>query len=80
LLGCKLTLADIDTVITISSDTLDGLLVPVRGEIRGNVGRSYCHIRSSEAAVVVIESPAERLLLVDWRRREVRHVQGAFLM
>ncbi|MFO1085280.1 MAG: hypothetical protein U1E21_11990 [Reyranellaceae bacterium] len=73
---CRLTLADIDTVVTVASDTLDGLLVPVRGEIAGNLGRSYCHITSSAghalgAAVVMIESgQAERVLLVGWGAME----------
>ena len=44
LLGCELKLADIDTV---ASDTLDGLLVPVRGGIPGNLGRSATSRRAS---------------------------------
>lgn len=76
LADCRLELADIDTVVTVASDTLDGLLVPVRGEIAGNLGRSYCHITSSAghalgAAVVMIESgQAERVLLVGWGAAE----------
>jgi hypothetical protein len=75
LLGCELKLTDVDTV---ASDTLDGLLVPVRGDIPGNLGRSYCYIVSSGAAVVMVESRAERILLVDWgETEEVRLVRSA---
>ncbi|MGQ7793599.1 hypothetical protein ACUN0C_14410 [Faunimonas sp. B44] len=62
----------IDSVVTVASDTLDGLSVPGRGEIAGNYGRSYLNLPSSAghglgAAVVQIESgSAENLLLVGW--------------
>ena len=80
-MGCELKLADVDTVITVASDTLDGLLVPVRGEISGNPGRSCCHITSSGAAVEMIESQAERVLLIDWRSIEkFGRFKGVFLM
>jgi hypothetical protein len=68
--GCELELADMDTVITVASDTLDDLLVPIRGESPGTLVRSYCLITSSGAAVVMIEFQAERVLLVDWRATE----------
>jgi hypothetical protein len=67
-----LAIEDIDSVVTVASDTLDGLSVPGRGEIAGNYGRSYLNLPSSAghglgAAVTQIESgAAENLLLVGW--------------
>jgi acetyl-CoA acetyltransferase len=74
--GCRLQLDDIDTVVTVASDILDGVLVPVRAEIAGNLGRAYSHITSSAghalgAAAAMIESgQAERVLLVGWGAAE----------
>lgn len=70
--SCGLELSDIDAVVTVASDTLDGLLVPLRGEIAGNLGRNYSHITSGAghgfgAAVSMIEAGySERTLLVGW--------------
>lgn len=74
--GCHLQLDDIDTVVTVASDILDGVLVPVRAEIAGNLGRSYSHVTSSAghalgAAAAMIEAgQAERVLLVGWGAAE----------
>ena len=67
-----LSIGDIDTVVTVGSDTLDGLSVPSRSEVAGNYGRSYLNLPSSAghglgAAVAEIESgAAEHVLLVGW--------------
>jgi hypothetical protein len=69
LLGCEPKLAD--TVVTFARNTLDGLLMPVRGEIPANLGRSYCNITWRGAAIVMIEFQAERVLLVDGATQKV---------
>lgn len=72
LASCGLELSDIDAVVTVASDTIDGLLVPLRGEIAGNLGRTYSHVTSSAghgfgAAVSMLEAGyCERTLLVGW--------------
>lgn len=68
----KLSIEDIDTFVTVASDTLDGLMVPGRSEIAGAYGRKYLNIPSSAghglaAAVTQIESgEAGNLVLVGW--------------
>lgn len=70
--SCGLELSHIDAVVTVASDTIDGVLVPLRGEIAGNLGRTYSHVTSSAghgfgAAVSMIEAGySERTLLVGW--------------
>lgn len=67
-----LDLADIDTVVTCASDTLDGMMVPVKAEFAGSYGRSLLNVPSSAghavaAAASLIETgQAENLLMVGW--------------
>jgi len=67
-----LDLADIDTVVTCASDTLDGMMVPVKAEFAGSHGRSILNVPSSAghalaAAASLIETgQAKNLLLVGW--------------
>ena len=66
------SLADVDTVMTSASDTLDGIMVATRSEMAGSAGKSYLHVPSSaghalSAAATLIEAgQAETLLLVGW--------------
>ncbi len=66
------SLDGIDTVMTVASDTLDGIMVATRSEIAGSVGHAYLHVPSSAghaltAAATMIEAGAARhLLLVGW--------------
>ncbi len=68
----KLSIGDIDTFVTVGSDTLDGLMVPGRAEIAGAYGRNYLNVPSSAghglaAAMMQIESgEARNLVLVGW--------------
>jgi hypothetical protein len=68
----KLSIEDIDTFITVGSDTLDGLMVAGRPEIAGAYSRKYLNVPSSAghglaAAVTQIESGESRnLVLVGW--------------
>lgn len=66
------SLADIEMVITVASDALDGMMVPVRAELAGALGKSYLNVPSSaghalSAAVAAIESgDAGSVLVVGW--------------
>lgn len=68
----KLSIGDIDTFVTVGSDTIDGLTVPGRSEIAGAYGRKYLNVPSSAghglaAAMMQIESgEARNLVLVGW--------------
>lgn len=68
----KLSIEDIDSFVTVGSDTLDGLMVAGRAEIAGAYSRNYLNIPSSAghglaAAVTQIESgEARNLVLVGW--------------
>jgi hypothetical protein len=67
-----LTLAEVDMVVTVASDTLDGMMVPIRAELAGALGKTYLNVPSSaghavSAAVAAIESgDARAVLVVGW--------------
>lgn len=67
-----LSIGDIDSFVTVASDTLDGSSAPGRAEIAGAYGRSYLNVPSSAghglaAAATQIEAgQARNLLLVGW--------------
>jgi hypothetical protein len=67
-----LSIDDIDSFVTVASDTMDGISVPGRAEVAGNYGRRYLNLPSSAghglgAAVTQIEAgEAENLILVGW--------------
>lgn len=81
-------LAEIDSVVTVASDTLDGVMVPIRAEIAGSFGKSCMNVPSSaghaiSAAIVLIESgQASRVLVAGWGaasklgRHDVRAIQA----
>lgn len=62
----------VDMVVTVASDTMDGVMVATRSEIAGTCGRGFLNVPSSSghalaAAVALIESgQAETVLLVGW--------------
>jgi len=72
LASSKLDLDDIDAVVTVASDTLDGVMVPIRAEVAGAFGKMPLNIPSSAghalaAAVVLLESgQARHVLLAGW--------------
>lgn len=65
-------LAEVDMVVTVASDTLDGMMVPVRSDMAGALGKAYLNVPSSTghalmAATVAIEAgEANTVLLVGW--------------
>jgi hypothetical protein len=67
-----MSMEDIDSVVTVAGDTLDGLMVASGSEIAGSYGRRYMNVPSSAghglaAAATQIESQgAENVLLVGW--------------
>ncbi len=67
-----ISLSDVDYVVTVASDALDGMMVPVRAELAGALGKSYLNVPSSAghalaAAATVIEAgDAETVLVVGW--------------
>lgn len=67
-----LTLEEVDMVVTVASDTLDGMMVPIRAELAGALGKTYLNVPSSaghaiSAAVAAIESgDAQVALVVGW--------------
>lgn len=67
-----LSLADIDLVTTVASDTLDGMMVPIRAELAGAFGKTYLNAPSSaghglSAAAAAIEAgDARTALVVGW--------------
>jgi len=67
-----LSIGDIDSFVTVASDSIDGIMAPGRAEIAGAYGRSYLHVPSSAghglaAAATQIEArQARNLLLVGW--------------
>lgn len=67
-----LSLADIDMVITVASDTLDGMMVPIRAELAGALGKAYLNVPSSAghalaaAAATIAAGDAEAVLVVGW--------------
>ncbi|MGV6875651.1 hypothetical protein ACUSIJ_23565 [Pseudochelatococcus sp. B33] len=67
-----LVLEEIDSVVTVAGDTLDGISVPGRAELAGGYGRRFLNLPSSAghglaAAVTQIEAgEAENLILVGW--------------
>lgn len=67
-----LGVAEVDLVITVASDTLDGMMVPVRSDMAGALGKSYLNVPSSAghalmAAVASIQAgDAQTVLLVGW--------------
>src|SRR5690606_38437738 len=68
----NLDLAYIDAVVTVASDTLDGVMVPIRAEVAGAFGKMPLNVPSSAghglaAAMVLLESgQARNVLLVGW--------------
>lgn len=72
LADAAIQLADVDMVITVASDALDGMMVPVRSDMAGGIGKSYLNIPSSAghalmAAASSIEAGnSETVLLVGW--------------
>lgn len=68
----KMAMDDIDTVVSVASDTLDGVMIPIRAEIAGSFGKSYLNVPSSAghalaASVALIESgQATNVLLAGW--------------
>lgn len=67
-----ISLADIDMVVTVASDTLDGMMVPIRAELAGALGKNYLNVPSSAghalaAAAAAIEAgDAATALVVGW--------------
>ncbi|GAA4339010.1 hypothetical protein GCM10023144_36700 [Pigmentiphaga soli] len=67
-----MSIQDIDSVVTVAGDTLDGLMVASGAEVAGSYGRRYMNVPSSAghglaAAATQIESQgAENVLLVGW--------------
>lgn len=63
---------EVDMVVTVASDVLDGIMVPPRSEIAASAGRQYLDVPSSAghaiaAATVLLETgQLERVLLVGW--------------
>lgn len=67
-----LALDDIDAVVTVASDTLDGVMVPIRSEVAGAFSKAPMNVPSSAghafaAALVLLESgQARHVLLAGW--------------
>jgi len=65
-------LQDVDTVVTIGSDVIDAILVPMRTELYGGAGRGCLNVTSGAgdafgAAVATLEAgQAHTVLLVGW--------------
>ena len=70
--AAAISLGDIDMVITVASDTLDGMMVPIRAELAGALGKTYLNVSSSaghalSAAAAAIEAgDAAAVLVVGW--------------
>jgi hypothetical protein len=70
--AAALSLAEVDLVVTVASDTLDGMMVPIRAELAGALGKSYLNVPSAAghaiaAAATAIEAgDAETVLVVGW--------------
>ena len=67
-----LSIADIEMAVTVASDALDGIMVPVRSELAGTFGKSYLNVCSAAghavlAAAAAIEAgDTENALVVGW--------------
>lgn len=67
-----IALADVDTVVSIGSDVVDAILVPMRSELFGGAGRASINVPSGTgaalgAAVAMIESgQAQNVLVTGW--------------
>ena len=67
-----LSIADVDMVVTVASDTLDGMMVPLRSELAGAVGKNYLNVSSaaghamSAAATAIEAGDADNVLVVGW--------------
>ena len=79
----RLSLADIEMVVTVASDTLDGMMVPVRAELAGALGKNYLNVPSSaghalSAAAAAIEAgDAKSVLVVGWgAASKLAHADG----
>lgn len=72
LAAADLSIAEIDLVVTVASDTLDGMMVPLRAELAGAFGKAYLNVPSSAghavcAAIAAIEAEdAASVLVVGW--------------
>lgn len=70
--AATLSLGDVDLVVTVASDALDGMMVPIRAELAGALGKSYLNVPSAAghalaAAVAAIEAgDAANVLVVGW--------------
>jgi hypothetical protein len=70
--AAALSIADVDMVVTVASDTIDGMMVPIRAELAGALGKTYLNVSSSAghavaAAAAAIEAgDAETVLVVGW--------------
>lgn len=70
--SATLPLAEVDLVVTVASDALDGQMVPIRAELAGAVGKSYLNVPSAAghaiaAAAAAIEAgDAANVLVVGW--------------
>lgn len=70
--AATLSLADVDLVVTVASDALDGMMVPIRAELAGALGKSYLNVPSSAghaiaAAATALEAgDASTVLVVGW--------------
>lgn len=70
--AAAISLADIEMVVTVASDTLDGMMVPIRAELAGALGKNYLNVSSAAghavcAAAAAIEAgDADTVLIVGW--------------
>lgn len=67
-----ISLAEIDMVVTVASDSLDGMMVPLRAELAGSVGKNCLNVSSaaghamSAAAAAIEAGDAGNVLVVGW--------------